>query len=227
MRTSRPILGTVLLVFIMLLGLGPSTFAASGTHDTDDTSRLEDTLRLENFTIPWLLPPPVGLANHQNNGTCEAIPVAIGSINPVDNSSDRVRKVTRKVLADGSQVIVQDDLKTGTAVDSHGDTYHFVYKNRAVFAVFNVSPSPPAAIVNVEMTDSFRLKGHGLHMNVSFHWRWTYKAPAGVDFTLQLDADFPVVPFVFATADGVKPADGVSNWVKLSTRGDPFNCDPL
>ena len=56
MRTSRSIMGTVLLVCIMLLGVGPSAVAASGTHDTDDISRLKDTLRLENVTIPWSFP---------------------------------------------------------------------------------------------------------------------------------------------------------------------------
>ena len=215
MRTSRPIMETVLLVCLMLLGLGPSAFAASVTHDTDDTSRLEDTLRLENFTIPWLFP--------LNGGTCEAIPVDVGSINPVDKRSERVREVSGEVRADGSQVIVQDDLITGTAVDSHGDTYHFVYKN---CVVLNVSPALPA-IVKVRMTDSFVLKRNGPLMNVSFDWRWTYTAPAGVEVTLEPLADFPAVPFVFATADGVNPAPGVTNWQQLSTQGDPFNCDSL
>ena len=217
MRTSRPITGIVLSVCIMLLGLGPSAFAASVTHDTDDTSRLEDTLRLENVTLPWLHP--------LHGGTC-TLPAAVGSINPVDKTGARVRKVTREVRADGSQVIVQDDLKTGTAVDSHGDTYHFVYKNRLVL---NVSPGLPA-IVQVEMTDSFRLTGHGLHMNVSFDWHWKYPTDQdGVKFTLEPFADFPDEHLVFATADGVHPdtANGVTDWQQLSTRGDPANCDPL
>ena len=127
MRMSRLLIGTVLWVFIMLLDLGPAAFAASGTRDTDDTSRLKDTLRLENVTIPWSFP--------LNAATCEAIPAAVGSINPVNNSSDRVREITREVLADGSQVIVQDDLIKGLASDSHDDIYHFVYKNHLVFKV--------------------------------------------------------------------------------------------
>ena len=133
-----------------------------------------------------------------------------------------MREITREVLADDSQVIVQDDLKTGTAVDSHGNTYHFVYKNRAAF---NVSPGLPAS-VNVEMTDSFRLTGNGLHMHVSFHWRWRYEAPAGVDVFFDPLAIGSVAPFVFATADGVNQAPGMTDWQKLSTQGDPFNCDP-
>jgi hypothetical protein len=216
MRTSRPIVGTVLLMCIMLLGPGPSAFAASITHDTDDTSRLKDTLRLKNVTISWGHP--------LNGGTC-TIPATVGSINPVDKTGDHVRKVTREVRADGSQVITQDDLKTGTAEDSNGDTYHFVYTNRAVFNV----PPDLTPIVKVEMTDSFRLTGHGLHMNVNFDWSWKYPAPDGIDFTLEPFAFVPVIPFVFATADGVNPdtAHGVTDWQQLSTQGDPFNCDPL
>ena len=84
------------------------------THHDDNTLRLKDTLRLENFTLEW----PFSL----ENGTCQAIPAAVGAINPVDNSNDRVRKITREVRADGSQMIVQDDLITGTAKDSHGAT---------------------------------------------------------------------------------------------------------
>ena len=223
MRMSRLIIGTVLLVFIMLLGLGPAAFAASVTHDADDTSRLKDTLRLKNVTISW---------NHPlDGGTC-TIPATVGSINPVDKTGDRVRKVTRKELPDGSQVIVQDDLKTGTAKDdSSGATYHFVYKNRAIFNVIFKEPSnlsaTVSATVNVEMTDDFSLTGNGLDMNVSFDWSWKYEAPKGVDFTLEPFADFPVVPFVFATADGDNPAPGVTDWQQLSTQGEPFNCDPL
>jgi len=215
MRTSWPIIGTVLLMCIVLLGPGPSAFAASVTHDTNDTSRLKDTLRLKNVTISWLHP--------LEGGTC-TIPAAVGSINPVDKTGDRVRKVT-EVLADGSQVIVQDDLKTGTAEDSNGGTYHFVYQNRVVF---NVSPDPSAP-VSVKMTDNFRLTGNGLHTHVSFDWSWKYPAPDGVDITLEPFADFPVVPYVFATANGDSPDTdhGVTDWQQLSTQGDPFHCDPL
>jgi hypothetical protein len=203
---------TLLLGSLLLLGLGPAAFAESGKHDTDDTERLRDALRLKNFTIPWNFP----LAHPDNGGTCEAIPAAAGSINPVDNRSNRVRKVTTKGLADGSQVIVQDDLKTGTAEDSHGDIYHFVYTNRAVFNV-----SPDLAIVNVRMTDNFRLKGHGLHMHVSFDVSWDYPAPNGVDITLEPRAFVPVIPFVVGTADDAK------KFQVLSIQGDAFNCDPL
>jgi len=204
-----------IIIATMLFVWPPFAFA------TDDTPRLKDTLRLENVTIPWLFP----LAHPSTGGTCSAIPTNAGSINPVDNRSDRVRKITQEVQTDGSQEIVQDDLKTGTAVDSNGTTYDFVYKNRVILTV---SPGVPA-IVNVRMIDSFRLKRNGPVMNASFEWRWTYPAPTGVAVTLDPFADFPVAPFVFATADGVNPdtANGVTNWQQVSTQGDPFNCDPL
>ena len=70
--------------------------------------------------------------------------------------------------------------------------------------VFNVSPDLPA-IVNVRMTDNFRLKGHGLHMHVSFDVTLeTIQLRMVSTFTLERPccSDFPVVPFVFATADG-------------------------
>jgi hypothetical protein len=205
----------LLLGSLLLLSLGPAAFAESGRHDTDDTEHLRDTLRLKNFTIPWNFP----LAHPRKGGTCEAIPAAVGSINPVDNRSNRVRQVTTKGLADGSQVIVQDDLKAGTAEDSHGDTYHFVYTNRAVF---NVSSGLPA-IVNVRMTDNFRLKGHGLHIHVSFDVSWDYPAPNGVDITLDPLAFVPAVPFVV----GTDTENGATNFQLLSIQGDAFNCDPL
>ena len=208
MRTSRPIVGTVLLMGMVLLGPGPSAVAASETHDADGTSRLQDTLHQTHITIPWEHPTVF------EGGTC-TIPVTVGSITPsADNTGERVRIITREVRADGSQVIVQDDLKTGIAEDSNHETYHFIYANHVVF---NVSKDLD---VQVEMIDSFRLIGNGLHMHVGFDWRWEYTV---TDITLTLDplAGFPVIPFVFAT-DG-----DARNVQKLSTQGDPLACDPL
>jgi hypothetical protein len=135
------------------------------------------------------------------------------------------------VLADGSQVIVQDDLIKGLArSDSNDAIYHFVYKNRLVFTVSSDLP----AIVRVRMIDSFRLKkGDDIIMTVGFDWRWKYEAEDVVTFDLGgdgLNSNFPITPFVFATADGVNPAPGVTHWQKLSTQGKPqdvLTCDPL
>jgi hypothetical protein len=199
----------------MLLGVGPSAVAASGTHDTDDISRLKDTLRIENVTIPWSFP--------LNHAKCGAIPAAVGEIKPDDNRSDRTREITREVRADGSQVIVQDDLIKGRASSyPNNDIYHFVYKNHVVIKVSSDLP----AIVRVRMIDSFRLKkGDDIIMTVGFDWRWRYPDP-DPGTTLDLGGDgmnsnFPITPVVFPTDDGV------TDWEQLSTQGDPFNCDPL
>jgi hypothetical protein len=212
MQTLRRI-RTKLTLLVLLVGSGLCTAAHAAP------SGIRDTLHLKNVTIPWLF----SLANPANGGFCASIPASVGFINPVDNDSDRVRKVTSELLADGSQVIEQDDLKKGTAVDDSGAIYRFIYKNHLVLIA---SPGAPAN-VSVRMIDSFRLTGNGVNMNAIFDWSWDYAAPDGVVLNLQPDADFPVDFFIFATSDGVNPADGVTNWQQLKTQGDPFNCDPL
>src|SRR5262245_58199330 len=227
MRTSRPIVGTVLLMGMVLLGPGPSAVAASETHDADGTSRLQDTLHLTHITIPWEHPPAL------EGGAC-TIPATVGSITPVDNTGERVRHITRDVRVDGSQVIAQDDLKTGIAKDdSNGETYYFIYANQAVFNVspLNADSNNAKYLVQVKMIDSVSLTGNGLNMQVGFDWRWEYTVckqssesssesnctvtdPEGITFTLDPLADFPVIPFVPSAADGVM------NWRKLSTQGD-------
>ena len=226
MRTSRPIVGTVLVMGMMLLGPGPSAVAASETPDADGTSRLQDTLHQTHITIPWEHPPAL------EGGTC-MIPATVGSITPVDNTGERVRNITRDVRADGSQVIVQDDLKTGAAKDSHDETYYFIYANHAVF---NVSPldadsNDAKSLVQVKMIDSFRLTGNGLNMHVGFNWSWEYivckqsesdcavTGLEGITLTLDPLADFPVIPFVPSAADHVM------NWQQLSTQGDPYEIE--
>ena len=75
------------------------------------------------------------------------------------------------------------------------------------------------------MIDSFRLKkGDDIIMTASFDYRWRYPAPTGITFDLGgdgMNSNFPIAPFVFATADGENPdtANGVTNWQQLSTQG--------
>ena len=104
MRSLWRIIGTELMVVILLVGLGLSAFA----HASDDASRLENWLHLKNVTIPWLFSLDSAFCGNRD----------VGLINPVDNRSDRLRRITREVRADGSQLIVQDDLKKGIAVDA-------------------------------------------------------------------------------------------------------------
>lgn len=223
MQPIRKIFANFMLASIMLFGQ-PLGLAAPVNDDDDDddnggNTRLQDTLRLKNVNLPWAFP----LAHPDVGGTCAAIPATLGSINPVDNTSDRVRKIKQTIMADGSQVIVQNDRISGTAVDSNGNTYPFLYKN---VATFHVSPGP-SPTVDVRMTDFFRLRGNGFQMKVTFDWSWTYTDPDGVSITLEPFVGFAVVDLVFATADGITPAPGVTNWEQTETGGDPFNCDPL
>ena len=58
-------------------------------------------------------------------------------------------------------------------------------------------------------------------------------SPAAV-FTSQVDTsgetiNIDVSPFFFATNDGVNEDPNIvpGSWEQLSTRGDPWNCDPL
>lgn len=223
MQPLRKIFANLMLASVLIFALPPG-FAAPVTDNDDDddnggNTRLEDTLRLQNVTLPWAFP----LGHPDAGGTCDAIPATLGLINPVDNKSDRVRKIEQTMRADGSQVIVQDDLITGAGMDSNGNTYQFVYKN---VATLNISPGQPAT-VDIKMADLFRLRGRRLDMKVTFVWSWTFTAPEGVTITLEPFVGFAPMPLVFATADGVTPAPGVTNWEQLETGGDPFNCDPL
>jgi hypothetical protein len=116
----------------------------------------------------------------------------------VDGTGQRIAVTKTKVNADGSTQIVINDLVTGAAVGSNGATYHFVYHNHSTQNV----PSAGGPI-QISMTDSFVLNGDGGagHMSVGFNWRWTFTPPA-------------LWP----------PHD---NWQQISTRGDPFLCDPI
>ena len=125
---------------------------------------------------------------------CKALQV------PLFGTGEGERKVeiTTKDYADGSQVIVTNDLVKGTAWDSTG-TYHFVYTNHSTETV----PAGGGAH-QIKMVDSFVLNGNGsAKLNVGFNWRWTYTPPA--------EPQWPPV----------------HNWQQISDRGDPLTCDPI
>jgi hypothetical protein len=113
-----------------------------------------------------------------------------------------------KIRADGSKRVVDDAIARGTAVDSAGKTYRFLYVNQTISTV-PASGSP----VQVQMRDSFRLHGRdGVNkVNVGFLWRWTY---------MPQNDDIPT-----SDSPGIWPP--VDNWQQISTHGDPFTCDPL
>lgn len=116
---------------------------------------------------------------------------------PWSGTGARHMEITTKVYADGSSQILINDLVKGTASDSTG-TYHFNYTNHSVETV----PTSGGAH-QIEMVDSFVMNGNGsAKLNVGFNWHWTYTPPA---------IYWP-------------PVD---NWQQISTRGDPFTCDPI
>jgi hypothetical protein len=115
----------------------------------------------------------------------------------VSGAGERKLVKNTKVNADGSSRVIINDLVKGEAVGSNGDVYHFLYQNHSI----EEAPSGGGPI-QVSMEDTFVLNGDGVHLNVGFNWRWTYTPPAG---------QWP-------------PVD---NWQQISTRGDPFLCDPI
>jgi hypothetical protein len=196
----------------LLFGLIPAAFAQSGPFLS---------VRLNDATIPWVFPPPDGL----NGSICSEIPQGI-NINPDDLGSDRVKQAILKVLPRGGKRIVIPDIITGTASDNHGGTYTFVYKN-------TVSLDFDGTKVKVRMQDLFELKGGNVHYVVGFNWRWAYAANSLDVFEVKdgsgKTVDIAIDPFFFPTDDGVNESPNIipGSWKKLSTRGDPWNCDPL
>jgi hypothetical protein len=197
MRTLR-IAGAAVLLAVIFLGLVPPALAASVTHYT---------VRLENATIPWLFPL---------ESFCSEIPEGV-VVSPDDFGSDRVKQASLKELPDGTTRLVITDLVTGTATDNLGNTYRFVYQNVSTYVY-------DGSIVEVHMMDTFRLRGGDVNFTTGFNWSWAYEAASfGIVVstdggqTVNLDPN----PFSF-------PPEVISgSWRQLSTRGDPFNCDPL
>jgi hypothetical protein len=162
---------------VLVLGLfvaAPSVAAAKviPTHETVDG------------TVTWTLPA----------GQCPSLPAGVS----VSGTGERHRVTTTLPRADGSTTIITNDLVKGTAVDSTGRTYQFVYQNHST-----ETRPPSGSLVQIRMTDTFVLHGPGggPTLNVGFSWRWTYTPP-----------------------NFWPPAD---NWEQLSTRGDPLHCDPI
>jgi hypothetical protein len=177
MPTPRKIAVTLLLMLMILATVPPSVADASVTT----------THQTVNETVRWMIPA----------GQCPNIPAGVS----LTGSGERHEIINTTTNADGSQKITTNDLVVGTAVDSNGGSYHFVYSNHNIKDV-PASGSP----IHVSMTDSFVLNGSGSigHMAIGFNWRWNYIAGG---------SDFP-------------PAPGITDWVQISTRGD-ISCDPI
>jgi hypothetical protein len=134
MRTLRIVFAAVAVMLgFIFVGQSQSAYAEPATHFT---------LRVNNATIPWLIPPPGGLSSF-----CSEIPDGV-HINPLDLGSNRVKQATRHDRPDGTVWIVTDLVK-GTASDNFGATYTFVYENNATFDF-------DGSTVTVQMKDTFK-----------------------------------------------------------------------
>jgi hypothetical protein len=136
-----------------------------------------------------------------------------------------VKQATRHDRPVGTTWILTD-LVNGTASDNFGATYTFVYENNATFDF-------DGSTVTVQMKDTFKLKGGDVNYIIGFNWSWAYPATS-LELVEVKDAsgetiNIGVSPFFFATNDGVNenPSIVPGSWQQLSTRGDPWNCDPL
>jgi hypothetical protein len=162
----------------MLLAAVPVAFAAPSATTTDEIVR---------ETVTWTLSPDQCLSIQD----------------PISATGKRVQVVTTTVQSDGSKEIIDHDFVTGTAKDTKGRTYYFVYSNQTVQLVPR-SGSP----IKASMTDTFELtslstRGSPNNLKLAFVWRWTYSPPA----------------------EELWPP--MHNLTKVFTRGDPLTCDPI
>jgi len=202
MRRLRGV-GAIVVLVSVLVGISPAVSAAPASHLS---------VRVDNASIPWIFPD--GLASF-----CSEVPEGV-QINPDANGSSRVKNAAQVDKPGGAKQVTISDLVRGTAHDGAGTRYTFVYEN-------NASYDFDGAVVAVAMKDTFHLKGGAVNFVVGFNWRWQYAASS---FNVVAGPeDIGVDPFFFATSDGVQEDPNIvpGSWQRLSTRGDPANCDPL
>ena len=211
MRKIRSVFAAVMLVFV-LFGQSRSASAASAVIYT---------VHLQDTTIPWVFPPPEGLSG----SFCPAVPEDV-HINPDEGASNRLKTATETAMPDGAKDVSISDMVTGTASDDTGSAYTFVYLNV-------VTLHYDGSTAHVHMRDFFTLQGEAANFTVGFSWRWAYPAESLEVIQVRDDqgalVDVGVDPLVFATNDGVNEDPNIvpGSWEKVSTRGDPWNCDPL
>src|SRR5262245_57882927 len=191
MPIVRKLVALPLLLMLFAASAPASAAPLATTHKTvRQTTQLgqesdEIKTKIVRGAVEWTLP-----ANQ-----CSSLPAGVS----VSGTGERVQVISTRKGEDGSTKIIDNDFVEGTAVDSAGHTYHFIYANQARQQV----PRRRAPI-NVDMTDSFILTDDagGNPLVVAFVWRWTYSPPAEL---------WP-------------PAD---NLQQDYTQGDAFTCDPI
>lgn len=131
---------------------------------------------------------------------CPSIPEGVS----VSGAGYRVMHTRTRVRDDGTKKVTIEDTVKGPAIDEFGREYRFFYYN------LSTQITPPGGRTQVHMIDVFRLRpshrshGAAFKVRVDFDWTWTYNPSEG-------DEIWP-------------PGDDLR---KLSTRGDPFLCDPI
>ncbi len=182
LATRRLILG--LLALFLLAGVTPAS--------ADDGKTTEKTRFQEPVTFT-LKAGPEG---------CNLIPNDLSGTGTADNTIKTVTFYT------GSRQIFDDREVNGQVVDSTGKSRRFQYIHHAV-----LTQSADRLSVHVDFTDTFIIKDKGKknHLEVRFHWFWTYT---------------PDDPSVLPTAENIA-FPPVDNWVRLEEVGEPLTCDPL
>lgn len=202
---------SILLIAILAIVVGAHGDTALAGNATQYHVQVNDV------TIPWniLL---------EGDFCSDILPGVV--VDTDDFGSDRVKKATVIDLGNGNKRITVSDLVKGTATDNFGDTYTFLYQNNANYEF-------DGKTVRIAMKDTFWLRGGDVNLILGFNWRWAYPANSLDVFEISNGngqvIDLAVDPFVFATNDGVNEDPGIipGSWQQLSTRGDPWNCDPL
>jgi len=170
----------LLFVGLVLFVTMVAVVAAEPARAADDATTTTQVVKGGDVT--WTMSPDV----------CADISVEM------TGTGRRFQVITTVLKNDGSQKIYNNDFVTGTATDTDGGTYDWIYANQDRHNV-PAGGSP----IQVNMKDSFILSGTGANtLNVAFAWKWTYSPPA---------SEWP-------------PVD---NWNQQITIGDPLHCDPL
>lgn len=186
MSRSRKLVVHLLLALMFLVAV-PSSSAESRDTTTSEIVR---------GSVEWTLPA----------GQCPDLPAGL----TVSGTGQRFQVITTIEKSDDRTEIIDNDFVTGTAVDSNGDTYNFIYSNQNRQRVPK-SGSP----IRVNMTDTFILSANedasdvrsedegATVLSVGFVWRWTYNPDK----------------------EEIWPPE--HNWRKEITIGDPLLCDPI
>lgn len=168
---------TLLMISILLLlaMFDSSTRLAQASHPSEE--------KVTQALVTWTLKPE----------NCTDLNVE------VSGKGKRYQVVTADVLPSGATNLIISDFVQGTAEDTNGGKYTFIYSNQDRQRI-PASGGP----IHVKMTDTFLLDGPGTDndLAVGFVWRWTFTPPEG---------EWPPI----------------HNWKQIRTIGDVFNCDPI